>query len=302
MDYNPKIYYLACKFLPQSAAQSVDEALSKKIFLKKESPKTPAQKLMVKANEIFSKFMLTLSIDTHCIMYTYEHYTDKELGKDCFKKNESLQKFHEFIKNIALVDYSLLKAISIFAYIIKNHVFPTDNLEIAKFFVNYFRIMHQKHPIIFYPIHSKRIENMILEDKSYSSIKEQFIMLEERTDRFNEKHPLITKEKIVGLLLEMQNELESQFGIKQIYLYGSYVRGEENEYSDLDIILETKEEYVGKISSGYIMQHLSKKLGLPVHGEVIYSLENYQDLTVDMRRDLTPIYQKKEKKRNGIQS
>jgi len=55
-------------------------------------------------------------------------------------------------------------------------------------------------------------------------------------------HPLQWKEKldreeILRRLREHKNELQQKFPIARLALFGSYARGEQNENSDIDILV-----------------------------------------------------------------
>lgn len=47
-----------------------------------------------------------------------------------------------------------------------------------------------------------------------------------------------TKEKFIGILREKYSYLASEYGIRRIGLFGSYVKGTQNEQSDIDIVAE----------------------------------------------------------------
>jgi uncharacterized protein len=49
---------------------------------------------------------------------------------------------------------------------------------------------------------------------------------------------MLTKESIVRELRKRRRELASRFGVKRIGLFGSYVRGEAVEASDIDFLVE----------------------------------------------------------------
>lgn len=49
------------------------------------------------------------------------------------------------------------------------------------------------------------------------------------------------KKDIKEVLKNHKNEIAKKFGIKEIGIFGSYVRGEETETSDIDIIIEFEE-------------------------------------------------------------
>lgn len=47
-----------------------------------------------------------------------------------------------------------------------------------------------------------------------------------------------TRTEIELLLKQHRRELESEFGVKELGLFGSYVRNEQSEKSDVDILVE----------------------------------------------------------------
>jgi predicted nucleotidyltransferase len=49
---------------------------------------------------------------------------------------------------------------------------------------------------------------------------------------------MLTREKIVNLLREKHPYLAAEFGVSKIGLFGSYVKGQSNEISDIDIVVE----------------------------------------------------------------
>lgn len=49
------------------------------------------------------------------------------------------------------------------------------------------------------------------------------------------------KKDIKEVLKNHKNEIAKKFGIKEIGIFGSYVRGEETETRDIDIIIEFEE-------------------------------------------------------------
>lgn len=52
----------------------------------------------------------------------------------------------------------------------------------------------------------------------------------------------INLERIIGILKKHKQELKKRYGIKEISIFGSFVRGENKEKSDLDILVEFEED------------------------------------------------------------
>ena len=51
-----------------------------------------------------------------------------------------------------------------------------------------------------------------------------------------------TKREIMKILKRREGELTHEFKVKEIGLFGSYIRGEQNKKSDIDILVEFTEQ------------------------------------------------------------
>ncbi len=72
-----------------------------------------------------------------------------------------------------------------------------------------------------------------------------------------------TIEEIKETLTEHKEGLKERFKVKELGIFGSYVRGEEKEGSDIDILVEF-EEPVGLISFVGLKNYLSDLSGVEV--------------------------------------
>lgn len=63
------------------------------------------------------------------------------------------------------------------------------------------------------------------------------------------KGETLTKEEIMEKLRE-NREILKKYGVKRIGLFGSYVRGEQKKYSDIDLVVEFDLEMFGKDFKG----------------------------------------------------
>ncbi len=86
-------------------------------------------------------------------------------------------------------------------------------------------------------------------------------------------------EKIKEILFQQKSILEKKYAIKKIGVFGSYVRGEQNKQSDLDILVEFEkpmgffkfldlEEYISNITNLKV-DLVSKKALKPRIGKYI---------------------------------
>lgn len=72
-----------------------------------------------------------------------------------------------------------------------------------------------------------------------------------------------TVEEIKGILKSHKAELRSKYGVTEIGIFGSYVKEEQKETSDLDILVEF-EKPLGLLEFVGLKNHLSDLLGVNV--------------------------------------
>jgi len=70
--------------------------------------------------------------------------------------------------------------------------------------------------------------------------------------------------EIKEIIKQHKKELEQRFKVKEIGVFGSYVKGEEKRRSDIDILVEFKEP-VGLFEFMDSEEHLEKLLGKKVN-------------------------------------
>lgn len=81
--------------------------------------------------------------------------------------------------------------------------------------------------------------------------------------RGKERETMKTFEEIKETIQEHKEEFQQQYGLKEIGIFGSYARGEQNEESDVDILIEL-ERPIGFVKFIRIENALSGILGTRV--------------------------------------
>lgn len=72
-------------------------------------------------------------------------------------------------------------------------------------------------------------------------------------------------ERIISILKEHKAELKEKYGVKEIGIFGSYVRGKYKEKSDLDILVEFEEDAkIGLLKFVNLENYLSDLIGVKV--------------------------------------
>jgi predicted nucleotidyltransferase len=54
-----------------------------------------------------------------------------------------------------------------------------------------------------------------------------------------------TRQEILAILRDKKSELASRYGVSQLALFGSYARNEQNEASDIDVVVEFEKPISG---------------------------------------------------------
>ena len=73
---------------------------------------------------------------------------------------------------------------------------------------------------------------------------------------------MITKEEILRMLAKDKPELQRQFKVSKMALFGSYARGDQQEGSDVDILVEV-DPSIG-LEFVTLAERIEKLLGVPV--------------------------------------
>lgn len=72
-------------------------------------------------------------------------------------------------------------------------------------------------------------------------------------------------ERIKQMLVELKPFLQQKYKVKEIGIFGSYVKGEEKKTSDIDILVEFEEEAeIGLIEFVHLENYLTDLLGIKV--------------------------------------
>lgn len=81
----------------------------------------------------------------------------------------------------------------------------------------------------------------------------------------------MNKNEIIAFLKAHKEEMRQKYGVKKIGLFGSYVRGEEKENSDVDIAVEMDERYIFRnffALEQYLKDHLRKNVDIGTESSI----------------------------------
>jgi predicted nucleotidyltransferase len=146
-------------------------------------------------------------------------------------------------------------------------------------------------PVVFFPALSNSLDAKI---KGGAPLQEALALageLELRTSILNTHHRLITFDEASQAILSAEDELRSSYGIASLGIYGSFGRGEEDEYSDLDVFLYVSDEKKADPSNKYLaFAFLREKLGIRVDGRADDVDFDPTDMPTETKNDLKVVF------------
>jgi uncharacterized protein len=87
----------------------------------------------------------------------------------------------------------------------------------------------------------------------------------ENGGQYMKKIKSVNLDKIINILKKHKEELKKRYNIKEIGVFGSYVRGEDKVKSDLDILIEFEEDAdVDLLKFVNMENYLSEIIGIKV--------------------------------------
>jgi predicted nucleotidyltransferase len=99
----------------------------------------------------------------------------------------------------------------------------------------------------------------------------------------------VTKENIMSYLQELQKELQSK-GIVQLALFGSYAKGEQNVYSDIDIAIKKDREYFSSVSPYYyfeLVNFIKDKIRTKFHKNIdVFDLDSTSSFKQSIEKEI----------------
>jgi predicted nucleotidyltransferase len=81
-------------------------------------------------------------------------------------------------------------------------------------------------------------------------------------------------EEIIALLRKEKTFLKKKYKINEIGIFGSYVRGDQEKDSDIDILID-KDEAIGLLKLANLQNYLSSLIGIKVDLVIRKSLKSH---------------------------
>ena len=93
-------------------------------------------------------------------------------------------------------------------------------------------------PIVFVDNFNSFIERMINENITLDSLYKILSNYQDISTKYVDKYTLINKRKVLDIIEENKDTLINKFKVNKVWLFGSFVRDDVTEYSDVDLFLD----------------------------------------------------------------
>ena len=279
--YNPKLEFKMLGHLNKHRSLKESMTIQKEIFegTRKEGT-TESEKHLRKSVDAFMILKNCQEMTKEKLTEIYLCYENKPLS------NETLDNLVELIKQD--IDEYLTYPIRVLITIIKYEVFNEYSREMAILLFNYMLIRNGYHPLIFYVTFTNRLEELI---KNGAIVESIFRILEPiiiTSTEYNKIQDFITSDEVEKRIKEHEKTFRENYKINHMMIYGSLSRGEQNEYSDIDLIIITDKynEFMNNEIRSFIRNLFSQRV------DMVFISENsvVKDMCVDFYTDRINIF------------
>lgn len=199
------------------------------VYLDKNEPVNEIQNDIVKTKKMFELLKSNgINIETidSCVL----------LFSLCFSigKRDKLQNFLSKLNYINPFEY----ACELFMFIVKNKIFGEYTYKFAIVIFNAILFSNNILPIIFPLSYTFYLCELIESGLSLDSFEDIVMARFENSIIYNTPHELIDDNEAVKRIMSLKRDLVEKYGVKHIFITGSFAKKLYTNFSDLDLIIE----------------------------------------------------------------
>lgn len=233
-ELNPKVEFKFLYFLIPNLDREKDYYEIVDIFKKNIEPKTYQGKWFLKIKKIYERFSKNQTLTKELFEYLNQE----------FNWEIDYSKVDELISEYKNLDYPELDYKA--TWLLKNIICknPIDNYSyiIAIVLFNALLKANGKFPIIFTLTYLEFVQRMIKTNITLDSLYELISIYKDLSVFYDTKYPSKSKEDVIRILNDNRQMLIKTYGFKKVWLYGSFVRNEQTDFSDIDIYVDFSKE------------------------------------------------------------
>lgn len=126
-------------------------------------------------------------------------------------------------------------------------------------------------PMIFLDEYNTFINRLIDENITTESLMNILSIYRDMSVKYIDKYDLIDKKTVLNRIISNKEALIKKYGVKTIWLFGSFARDEATEYSDVDLYVdffEEKSEIEFIEFENYMKSILKRRVDMHIEGKV----------------------------------
>lgn len=231
--YNPKLdFKMLCNL---NKERNVKESLYKQKCIfegKTDDIKTSTEVHLKKSIDAYNILKSSKQITKKTIMDVYHTYEKEEINQT------SIQNLVKLMSKV--IDEYLQSPIRVLIVVIKQNVFNNYSDEMAVLLFNYMLLKNDYHPIIFYNSFMSNLTELIKNGALAESVFRIMEPMIKVSCEYNQIQGKITSDAVKKVINEVKKILIEKYSIKHAFIYGSLARGDQTEYSDIDLIFIAK--------------------------------------------------------------
>lgn len=97
---------------------------------------------------------------------------------------------------------------------------------------------HNYVPMIFMPDYISFVQKIVDKGVTLNSLRDILYIYEDLSFKYEKKYALLTKNEIFIIIKNNKEALINDYDLKKVWLYGSFVRNEATDFSDIDLYVE----------------------------------------------------------------
>lgn len=245
-QYNPKIDYLICKSLINYLPKTYDEYRLRNVYFEKEDAVENYEKDILKIKKFFYENDA----------FNLNEYKLKKLLKIILKKEINIKDYYLVINKKFNNDYLF--------DLVQNTIQYKGNIRasLIKIGILVSSLKSNEVPII--PLRNVVRKITSSNENTYAFIQKMYYRLITKRNKYSLKHDILENKIAIRTLKEKVDEIGKIFQCEKIGIFGSFATQEENEYSDLDILIV--------VSSNKDKKKIKKEMALYFKKKLVFLL------------------------------
>lgn len=279
-DYNPKIDFKALFFLNPKLDREKNYNEIVAIFKQKKTYISEQGMWFARINSVFSYLLEHELLNRETFDFIARHL---ETGVDYKILNDILAGFSELSDSDITYQATWLLKI-----IMRQKPFSEYSDILAVIMFNAFLKKGGYIPIIFVRDYLDFIKKMIESGITVDSLRCLLEIYKDLSFKYEKKYKEFSKQDIIDTIMQNKNEIVQIYGVKAIWLYGSFVREEADAYSDIDLFIASDEDPITAEKLSEIKTYLESLLGRSVDMSIEYP--SHKNATADILAEREVIF------------